>query len=218
MKKDEDFITNPLEILECVLAFDNSLDYTLRHNSMLYAIVFGYTEDKYKELGWTEESIQEYKEYHKMFDMLKKLKLPLPQKLEINHFTEHSTDWQAGWNACVDCLMSNVDEDSEKDKDLSGSKMSARDASIGLIGIQKHLTPKEAMAVSVALEALRERDDFRESAVKMCPFPVLAEKTSTNNDKMKLVCPRCRAEVAMNQKHCTECGQMLSYRRIMTIA
>lgn len=64
-------VTNPLEVIQCIIAFD-SKDYAAdKRDKMLYAIVFGW--DDYTEFGWDEETIKEYKKMHKRFEELLKI-------------------------------------------------------------------------------------------------------------------------------------------------
>lgn len=72
MKIGNTEVTNPLEVIECIIAFD-SKDYAVdKRDRMLYAIVFGW--DDYEEFGWDEETIKEYKLLHERFEELSKVK------------------------------------------------------------------------------------------------------------------------------------------------
>lgn len=66
--------SNPLEILECAIAF-SSRDWSLdRRDRIIYAIVFGWEEETYRnEFGLDEDAIEEYKKLHNSFKDLKKL-------------------------------------------------------------------------------------------------------------------------------------------------
>lgn len=66
-------VTNPLEVLECIVAFD-SKDYSVdKRDRMLYAIILGWDDDSYKEFGWSKEDIKEYKLLRKRFEKLKEV-------------------------------------------------------------------------------------------------------------------------------------------------
>ena len=64
-------VTNPLEIIECIIAFDSKDYSTNNRDRMLYAIVFGWDDDKCKEFGWDKETIREYKKIHERYVVLK---------------------------------------------------------------------------------------------------------------------------------------------------
>ena len=78
--------TNPLEVIECIIAFD-SKDYSLNYRDrMLYAIVFGWDDESYTKFGWDEKTIDAYKELHKRFKELSKLRqyntwIPISERL-----------------------------------------------------------------------------------------------------------------------------------------
>ena len=66
-------VTNPLEVLECIVAFDCK-DYSVRkRDRMLYAIILGWDDDSYKEFGWSKEDIEEYKLLRKRFEQLREI-------------------------------------------------------------------------------------------------------------------------------------------------
>lgn len=66
-------VTNPLEVIECIVAFDCK-DYSARpRDRMLYAIVFGWDDEEYTRFGWDNETINEYKELHKRFEELSRI-------------------------------------------------------------------------------------------------------------------------------------------------
>ena len=66
-------VANPLEVLECIVAFD-SKDYSVdKRDRMLYAIILGWNDDSYKEFGWSKEYIEEYKLLRKRFEQLKEI-------------------------------------------------------------------------------------------------------------------------------------------------
>lgn len=66
-------VTNPLEVLECIVAFD-SKDYSVnKRDRMLYAIILGWDDASYKEFGWSKEDIKEYKLLRKRFEKLKEV-------------------------------------------------------------------------------------------------------------------------------------------------
>lgn len=68
-------VTNPLEVIKCIIAFD-SKDYSTNYRDrMLYAIVFGWDDESYTKFEWNEEEINEYKKLHKQFEDLSNLKL-----------------------------------------------------------------------------------------------------------------------------------------------
>lgn len=66
-------VTNPLEVLECLVAFD-SRDYgTAKRDRMLYAIILGWDDASYKSFGWSEEEIKEWKQMRERFERLKEV-------------------------------------------------------------------------------------------------------------------------------------------------
>lgn len=66
-------VTNPLEVIECIVAFDCK-DYSVRpRDRMLYVIVFGWDDESFTKFGWDKETIDEYKELHKRFKELSKI-------------------------------------------------------------------------------------------------------------------------------------------------
>lgn len=74
MKIGNTEVTNPLEILECIVAFDDR-DYSLdNHDRMLYAIILGWDDDSYKKFGWSGKDIEEYKLLRKRFEELREVK------------------------------------------------------------------------------------------------------------------------------------------------
>ena len=74
MKIGNKEVSNPLEVLECIIAFD-SRDYSVNYRDrMLYAIILGWNDDSYEEFGWDKEVIEEYKLMRKRFEQLKEVK------------------------------------------------------------------------------------------------------------------------------------------------
>ena len=71
-----EYITNPLEYIECIIAFD-SLDWSVdsRH-AAIYAIVFGWDDESYTELKsrfkWSDEAEKRLKKFHEEWERLKK--------------------------------------------------------------------------------------------------------------------------------------------------
>lgn len=214
MNEDETMM-NPLEFIEVLTAADSDICPPENRDFWLHAIVFGWTDEQYKEFGWDGAVVEEYKRLHEAFLSLKKLRLPLPELLEVSHFTERNTDWQKGWNACVESLFNHDSEEVETSYQPSDSSMSVKDASIGLIGIHKHLTPDEAMSIAVALEALRERDEYRQAAMRMTAVPAVYHDNSSCEGYSNMYCCRhCGKPVYFMQRHCNECGQKLSYPNV----
>lgn len=73
MKIGNKEITNPLEVLECIVAFD-SKDYGVyKRDRMLYAIILGWDDASYKSFGWSEEEIKEWKQMRERFERLKEI-------------------------------------------------------------------------------------------------------------------------------------------------
>ena len=66
-------VTNPLELIECIIAFDSKDYSTNKRDRMLYAIVFGWSDEKCKEFGWDEETIKEFNRLHERYVVLKEL-------------------------------------------------------------------------------------------------------------------------------------------------
>lgn len=68
-------VTNPLEVLECVVAFD-SRDWAVdKRDRMIYAIVFGWNDESYESFGWDKNTVAEYKKLHERFEKLKEINL-----------------------------------------------------------------------------------------------------------------------------------------------
>lgn len=67
-------VTNPLEVLECIIAFDSRDWADDKRDRMIYAIVFGWDDEVYKSFGWDEDTIAEYKKLHERFEELKQVK------------------------------------------------------------------------------------------------------------------------------------------------
>ena len=66
-------ITNPLQYIECVIAFD-SRDWTADNRlTTIYAIVFGW-DDAWSEVkgqfGWSDENIERLKKFHEEWKRL----------------------------------------------------------------------------------------------------------------------------------------------------
>ena len=66
-------ITNPLEVLECIVAFDVRDYGTAKRDRMLYAIILGWDDASYKSFGWSEEEIKEFKQMRERFERLKEV-------------------------------------------------------------------------------------------------------------------------------------------------
>lgn len=69
-------ITNPLEYIECIIAFDVR-DWSEDHRlAAIYAIVFGWDEESYSELQviyrWSDMAIERLKKFHEEWERLKK--------------------------------------------------------------------------------------------------------------------------------------------------
>lgn len=75
-------ITNPLEYIECVIAFD-SRDWAEDHRlATIYAIVFGWGNEDgiydcwsevQKRFGWSDEGVERLKKFHKEWKRLKEI-------------------------------------------------------------------------------------------------------------------------------------------------
>ena len=67
-------VSNPLEVLECIIAFD-SRDWSYdKRDRMIYAIVFGWDDEVCRnEFGWDKDTIEEYKKMHERFEKLKEV-------------------------------------------------------------------------------------------------------------------------------------------------
>ena len=66
-------VTNPLDVLECIIAFD-SRDWSYdKRDRMIYAIVFGWDDEGYESFGWDKDTIAEYKKLHERFEELKRV-------------------------------------------------------------------------------------------------------------------------------------------------
>lgn len=68
-------ITNPLEYIECIIAFDVRDWCEDSRSSAIYAIVFGFDDEGYCELQnkyhWSDISIKRLKEFHKEWERLR---------------------------------------------------------------------------------------------------------------------------------------------------
>ena len=67
-------ITNPLQYIECVIAFD-SRDWSENNRlATIYAIVFGWSDEAYTELqnkfNWSDEAVNRLKKFHEEWKML----------------------------------------------------------------------------------------------------------------------------------------------------
>ena len=68
-------ITNPLQYIECVIAFD-SRDWSENNRlATIYAIVFGWSDEAYTELqnkfNWSDEAVNRLKKFHEEWKMLR---------------------------------------------------------------------------------------------------------------------------------------------------
>ena len=70
-------VTNPLEMLEIIMAFDSRDWMADKRDRLLYTIVFGISDDcvdEYKDTyGFTDQEIAEYREMHSKWVMAKRL-------------------------------------------------------------------------------------------------------------------------------------------------
>ena len=68
-------ITNPLEYIECIIAFD-PLDWSAdsRH-ATVYAIVLGWSDEAYTELqnefNWNDEAVKRLKKFHEEWERMR---------------------------------------------------------------------------------------------------------------------------------------------------
>lgn len=71
-------ITNPLEYIECIIAFDVRDWCSDSRLSAIYCIVFGMSDDGYRELQeeyhWSDKAIERLKKFHEEWERLKKEK------------------------------------------------------------------------------------------------------------------------------------------------
>lgn len=74
-------IENPLELIECIMAFDSRDWMADKRDRMLYAIVFGVEgcEEEYKKYGYSDDMIKEYNDLHHKFKEL----MALNQQKEV---------------------------------------------------------------------------------------------------------------------------------------
>lgn len=66
-------VQNPLEVIKCIIAFDSRDWFKNNRDRMLYAIVFGIDkecEQDYRNKGYTDEMIAEYRLMHKRYEEL----------------------------------------------------------------------------------------------------------------------------------------------------
>ena len=68
-------VTNPLEVLECIIAFDSRDWADDKRDRMIYAIVFGWDNEFCESFGWDEDTIAEYKKLHERFEKLKEVEI-----------------------------------------------------------------------------------------------------------------------------------------------
>lgn len=73
MKIGDIEVSNPLEVLECIIAFDSRDWADDKRDRMIYAIVFGWDDECYESFGWDEDTIAEYKKLHERFEKLKEV-------------------------------------------------------------------------------------------------------------------------------------------------
>ena len=67
-------IKNPLEIIECQIAFHSRDWSTHRRDRLIYAIVFGWDDESCKEeFGWDADFINEINMLHKKWVALKQM-------------------------------------------------------------------------------------------------------------------------------------------------
>lgn len=69
-------VQNPLELLQCIVAFDSRDWFADKRDRMIYAIVFGIhdeEDDEYRRVGYSDEMILEYKRMHERFEQLKEV-------------------------------------------------------------------------------------------------------------------------------------------------
>lgn len=68
-------ITNPLQYIECVIAFD-SRDWAVDNRlATIYAIVFGWDgawSEVKEQFGWSDENIERLKKFHEEWKRLRK--------------------------------------------------------------------------------------------------------------------------------------------------
>lgn len=68
-------ITNPLEYIECIIAFDVSDWSEDSRRAAIYAIVFGLDDEMYQELKdefhWSDTAIERLKKFHEEWERLK---------------------------------------------------------------------------------------------------------------------------------------------------
>lgn len=74
MKIGKHDIKNPLEIIECQIAFHSRDWSTHRRDRLIYAIVFGWDNEVYKnEFGWDDDFIKEVNMLHEKWEELKQI-------------------------------------------------------------------------------------------------------------------------------------------------
>ena len=64
-------ITNPLEILECILAFDSRDWSTDKRDFMIWAVVFGWNDESYAKKGYSPDTAAEWKKFHEKYVKMK---------------------------------------------------------------------------------------------------------------------------------------------------
>ncbi len=68
-------VENPLDLIECIIAFDSKDWFADKRDRMIYAVVFGISDEckeAYRKVGYTDEMIDKYNTMHKMWNDLKK--------------------------------------------------------------------------------------------------------------------------------------------------
>lgn len=68
-------ITNPLNYIECVIAFDVRDWAEDRRSAAIYAIVFGWSDDSWSDMkerfGWSDEGVERLKKFHEEWKRLR---------------------------------------------------------------------------------------------------------------------------------------------------
>ncbi len=68
-------ITNPLEYIECIIAFDPCDWSTDSRHATVYAIVFGWGDEAYTELqnkfNWNDEAVKRLKKFHEEWERMR---------------------------------------------------------------------------------------------------------------------------------------------------
>ena len=81
-------VTNPLELIQIIMAFDSRDWFVNKRDRMIFAIVFGIDTgemtEEYRNVGYSEDTINEYRLMHERYELLKCQDVTIPSKVSKN--------------------------------------------------------------------------------------------------------------------------------------